>query len=120
MPSRAPYLTVVDPAGLTVVRRERLRTSGSAIKVDTRRGWISIGSPGSTTVEFYEPSTLLPLDAMTVEGGVPGGLCREADGLYAVNDVRTHGCLLRYIAVTVTQQPALSRRPGHGTPRPRP
>lgn len=67
---RSPYLTVVDPAGLAVVRRERLRTSGSAIRVDARRGWISIGSPGSTTVEFYEPNTLLPVDAMTVEGGV--------------------------------------------------
>jgi YVTN family beta-propeller protein len=44
---RSPYLTVVDPVSLAVVRRERLRTSGSAIKVDARRGWISIGSPGS-------------------------------------------------------------------------
>jgi YVTN family beta-propeller protein len=67
---RSPYLTVIDADQLSLLTRARLRMAGGAINVDDRRGIIYVGGRDEPAVEFYDPGTLLPVDAIRTKAGV--------------------------------------------------
>lgn len=83
---RSPYVTVVDPRQMATVKRERLRARVGAIKIDVRRSLVYIGDRDDQVVEFYDPNTLLPLDAMKVGGRVSHlAIDAEQNTLYIVS-----------------------------------
>lgn len=83
---RSPYMTVVDPRQLTVPTRARLRTGVTAIAIDMVRDLVCIGGGNDTTIEFYEPNTLMPLYSMRARSGVSYmAIDAEDSALYMVD-----------------------------------
>jgi hypothetical protein len=66
---RSPYLTVLDATQLAVERRARLQIPAGTLKVDDRRGVIYVGGRDEPVVEFYDPGTALPVDAIRTRAG---------------------------------------------------
>jgi YVTN family beta-propeller protein len=64
----SPYLGVVDTFALTMTRGAYIGNGASALKVDTRTGWLYLARRDSIDVEIFDPSVLLPMDSVPVGG----------------------------------------------------
>lgn len=95
---RSPYMTVVDPAQLGVLSRARLRVAADAIRVDTVRNLLCIGSLNDPAIEFYEPNALLPLYSMRIRAGASYlDIDVEENVLYVVSP-ETHSLVVGRLA----------------------
>jgi YVTN family beta-propeller protein len=66
---RSPYIVVLDPIRLNVITRTRLHAGIDCLKADNRRDLLYTGGLRDRLIEFYNPTALLPIDAMSIPGG---------------------------------------------------
>jgi YVTN family beta-propeller protein len=66
----SPYLLVLDPSLLSVVKRIYVGLGGSALKVDPRTDRIYLAKGQSDIVDVYDPFSLLPGDFIRAGGAV--------------------------------------------------
>jgi len=67
---RTPYLTVIDPASLTLLNRVFIGRGMSSIKVDTNTDLLYIGKKFNAEVDVYSSFSLLSIDSVPTSGDV--------------------------------------------------
>jgi len=64
------YLLEIDPAFLTVLRRDKVKIAENSIKVDTKTDYVYVGRRRDFSVEVYEPFTFAPIDFFDTGGDI--------------------------------------------------
>jgi DNA-binding beta-propeller fold protein YncE len=64
----SPYLVVLDPQSLSVVRRVHIGGGGAALKVDPRTDRFYIAKRNSDEIDIYDPFSFLPIDSLRAGG----------------------------------------------------
>jgi YVTN family beta-propeller protein len=66
----SPYLTVLDAKSLAILQRVYVGPGTTAIGVDPRTDRIYLARRRTGAIEIFDPSSLLPVDSIPVEGDV--------------------------------------------------
>ena len=81
----SPFVDVVDLGLLRVVRRINVGTPSEAIVVGSRTGRVFLAHRGTDRIEVFDPSSLLPIDAIDAGADVSFlAIDRETEQLLAV------------------------------------
>jgi YVTN family beta-propeller protein len=80
------YLTVIDLASLSALRRFQVRIGMNSIKVDNRTDLVFLGRKNDITVEVYDPLSFVPVDIIRTGGTIAYmTIDGEENNLYLVN-----------------------------------
>jgi YVTN family beta-propeller protein len=81
------YLTVIDPATLSTLRRFQIRIGMNFIKVDNRTDLVYIGRKNDVVVEVYDPLSFVSVDTVKTGGTIACmTIDSEENNLYLVNE----------------------------------
>jgi len=81
------YLTVIDPASLSTLRRFQVRIGMNSIKLDNRTDLVFLGRKNDITVEVYDPLSFVPVDIIRTGGTIAYmTIDGEENNLYLVNE----------------------------------
>jgi YVTN family beta-propeller protein len=81
------YLTVINPASLSTLRRFQVRIGMNSIKVDNRTDLVFLGRKNDITVEVYDPLSFVPVDIIRAGGTIAYMTIDGEEGnLYLVNE----------------------------------
>jgi len=66
----SPNMLIVDPATMSITDRVYVRSGASALKIDSRTGWIYLARRTGGVVEVFEPDSFLPVGTISTPGAV--------------------------------------------------